>query len=198
MSYNRKIVGARYYLKGYEAYYGPLDPKLDFKSARDINGHGTHTASTVGGRRVPNATAIGGIGSGTASGGAPLVRLAIYKACWPIPTKTPAEGNACFDDDMLAAMDDAIADGVQVISLSIGRATSVPYVRDAISIGALHAVKQNIVVACSAGNSGPTPATVSNVAPWIITVAASSVDRVFSSPVKLGNGVALEVRIKLN
>ncbi|XP_057764064.1 subtilisin-like protease SBT5.6 [Salvia miltiorrhiza] len=189
---NRKIVGARYYVKGYEASYGPLDPKLDFRSPRDINGHGTHTASTVGGRRVPNAAAIGGIGGGTASGGAPLVRLAIYKVCWPIPGKTPAEGNACFDDDVLAAIDDAVADGVQVISVSIGRFTSIPYVRDAISIGALHAVKKNIVVACSAGNSGPTPSTVSNVAPWIITVAASSIDRVFSSPVKLGNGVALE------
>lgn len=90
-------------------------------------------------------------------------------------------------------MDDAIADGVQVISLSIGKGTGVAYVKDGISVGALHAVKQNIVVACSARNSGPAPSTVSNVAPWLITVAASSIDRVFSSPVHLGNGVVLEV-----
>ncbi|XP_011102273.1 subtilisin-like protease SBT5.6 [Sesamum indicum] len=189
---NRKLVGARYYLKSYEANFGPLDPKLDFRSPRDINGHGTHTSSTIGGRRVRNAAAIGGFGYGTATGGAPLVRLAIYKVCWPIPGQTPAEGNTCLDDDMLAAFDDAIADGVQVISVSIGRNTSTPYIQDGIAIGSLHAVKRNIVVACSAGNSGPTPFTVTNVAPWIITVGASSIDRVFSSPVLLGNGAQVQ------
>lgn len=193
--FDRKLVGARYYLKSYEANFGPLDPKLDFRSPRDINGHGTHTSSTIGGRRVRNAAAIGGFGYGTATGGAPLVRLAIYKVCWPIPGQTPVEGNTCLDDDMLAAFDDAIADGVQVISVSIGRNTSTPYIQDGIAIGSLHAVKRNIVVACSAGNSGPTPFTVTNVAPWIITVGASSIDRVFSSPVLLGNGAQVQVCI---
>ncbi|XP_042005610.1 subtilisin-like protease SBT5.6 [Salvia splendens] len=188
---NRKIVGARYYLKGYEAAYGPVDPKFDFKSPRDMAGHGTHAASIVGGRMVPNAAAIGGIGSGTASGGAPLVRLAVYKVCWAVPGASMAEGNACFDDDLIAAFDDAIADGVQVLSVSMGRSTSVPYERDGIAIGALYAVKRNIVVACSAGNSGPDQSTITNVAPWVITVGASSIDREFSSPVMLGNGVVL-------
>lgn len=129
-----------------------------------------------------NASAIGGFAYGTASGGAPLVRLAIYKACWPIPGQPKSDGNTCLDDDMLAAIDDAIADGVQVLSISIGTNQSIPYTQDGIAIGALHAAKRNIVVACSAGNSGPTPSTVTNVAPWIITVAASSIDRVFPSP----------------
>lgn len=193
MALCRKLIGARYYLKSYEAYYGPLDTSLDVRSPRDINGHGTHTSSTIGGRRVPNASAIGGLGSGTATGGAPLVRLAIYKVCWPVPGQTPAEGNACLDDDMLAAFDDAIADGVNVISVSIGGNSSRPYTRDGIAIGALHAVKRNIVVACSAGNSGPSSYSVSNVAPWIITVGASSIDRVFSSPIVLGNDMIIEV-----
>ena len=180
-------------MKGYEAYYGPLDPELDFRSARDISGHGTHTASTIGGRRVPNAAAVGGIGNGTASGGAPLARLAIYKVCWRVPG--PGEESACLDDDMLAAFDDAIADGVGVISVSIGGNTSSPYTEDSIAIGALHAVRRNVVVACSAGNSGPDLTAVTNVAPWIITVGASSIDRVFSSPLLLGNGLTVEVCI---
>ncbi|KAG8385366.1 hypothetical protein BUALT_Bualt03G0035600 [Buddleja alternifolia] len=189
---NRKLIGARYYLRSYEAYYGPLDPTTEFRSPRDINGHGTHTSSTIGGRRVANAAAIGGFGNGTASGGAPLVRLAVYKVCWPIPPGRSQEGYTCLHSDMLAAFDDAIADGVQVISVSIGWNTSLPYTQDGIAIGSLHAVRRNIVVACSAGNSGPAPYTVTNTAPWIITVGASSIDRVFSSPVVLGNGVVYE------
>lgn len=158
-----------------------------------MDGHGTHTASTVGGQSVPNASAIGGFARGTASGGAPLVRLAIYKVCWAIPGQPKADGNTCFEEDMFAAIDDAIADGVNVLSISIGTSSPVNYTDDGIAIGALHAVKKNIVVACSAGNSGPAPSTLSNPAPWIITVGASSVDREFLAPVVLGNGKKIEV-----
>ncbi|KAH0696920.1 hypothetical protein KY289_014402 [Solanum tuberosum] len=190
---NRKLIGARYYLKGYEAAVGPLNETRDFRSPRDVNGHGTHTASTVGGRRVANASAIGGFAKGTATGGAPNVRLAIYKVCWPVPDLSLAEGNACVMDDILAAFDDAIADGVHVLSISLGSLpNSTDYTENPIAIGSLHAVKKNIVVACSAGNDGPTPSTVGNVAPWVITVGASSIDRVFSSPIMLGNGMIVE------
>ncbi|KAL2475125.1 subtilase family protein [Abeliophyllum distichum] len=188
---NKKIIGARYYIKGYEAYYGPLNRTLDYRSPRDKDGHGTHTASTVGGRRVHNVSALGGFARGTASGGAPLVRLAIYKVCWAIPSQGKEDGNTCFMEDMLAAMDDAIADGVDVLSISIGTKDPIPFNEDSIAVGALHAIKKNIVVACSAGNSGPTPATLSNPAPWIITVGASSVDRKFLAPVVLGNGMQI-------
>ncbi|XP_019163543.1 PREDICTED: subtilisin-like protease SBT5.6 [Ipomoea nil] len=188
---NRKLIGARYYLKSYEATFGRLNRTSDFRSARDADGHGTHTASTVGGRRVRNAAALGGFGNGTASGGAPLVRLAIYKVCWPIPSDQSRR--TCLDADILAAFDHAISDGVDVISVSLGAVAGGQYfTRSGIAIGALHAVKRNIVVACSAGNAGPTPSTVGNVAPWIITVGASSSDRVFSSPLKLGNGMIIE------
>nr|GMD06593.1 subtilisin-like protease SBT5.6 [Ipomoea batatas] len=193
---NRKLIGARYYLKSYEASFGRLNETRDFRSPRDVDGHGTHTASTVGGRRVPNAAALGGFGNGTASGGAPHVRLAIYKVCWPIPDKTLAEGNTCLTDDIIAAFDDAISDGVHVISVSLGNPKAQYYTQDGIAIGALHAVKRNIVVAGSAGNDGPKSSTVTNVAPWIITVGASSIDRVFSSPLKLGNGMIIEVCIR--
>ncbi|GAV82229.1 Peptidase_S8 domain-containing protein/PA domain-containing protein [Cephalotus follicularis] len=153
-----------------------------------MDGHGTHTASTVAGRHVANAAAFGGYGNGTASGGAPLAHLAIYKACWAIPNTPKVNGNTCFDEDMLAAIDDAIRDGVHILSISVGSANPLPYTEDSIGIGALHAVKNNIVVACAAGNSGPTPSTLSNTAPWIITVGASSIDRMFFGPLLLGNG----------
>ncbi|KAK3003990.1 hypothetical protein RJ639_018418 [Escallonia herrerae] len=187
-----KLIGARYYLKGYEAYYGPLNEIEDYRSPRDKDGHGTHTASTVGGQTVANASALGGFAKGTASGGAPFVHLAIYKVCWAIPRRSKNEGNMCFDEDMLAAFDDAIADGVHVLSISIVPFDLAPYTSDGIAIGALHAVKRNIVVTCSGGNEGPTPSTVRNVAPWILTVGASSIDRVFSSPVVLGNGIQVQ------
>ena len=94
---------------------------------------------------------------------------------------------------MLAAIDDAIADGVDVLSISIGTTKPYPFINDGIAIGALHASKKNIVVACSAGNSGPAPSTLSNLAPWMITVGASSVDREFVSPVVLGNHLKIKV-----
>ncbi|CAN1814307.1 Subtilisin-like protease SBT5.6 [Linum perenne] len=178
---NKKIIGARYYLKGFERHYGELNAIEDYRSPRDKDGHGTHTTSTVVGRQVHNASALGGFARGTVSGGAPLARLAVYKA-------EKIGGNTCMEEDMLAAMDQAIADGVHIISISIGSSTPLEYIDDALSIGAFHASKKNIVVVCAAGNDGPDPATVENPAPWILTVAASSLDRVFHGPVLLGNG----------
>ncbi|KAF2314631.1 hypothetical protein GH714_028094 [Hevea brasiliensis] len=92
---------------------------------------------------------------------------------------------------MMAAIDDAIKDGIHVLSISIVSTEPLTYDNDGIAFGALHAVKNNIVVSCSAGNSGPAPSTLSNPAPWIITVGASSVDRAFWGPIVLGNGKKL-------
>ncbi|CAL9241737.1 unnamed protein product [Arabidopsis halleri] len=191
---NRKIIGARYYVKGYERYYGAFNvtANKDFLSPRDPDGHGSHTASTAVGRRVYGASALGGFAMGSASGGAPLARLAIYKACWAKPNVEKVEGNLCLEEDMLAAIDDAIADGVHVISISIGTSEPYPFLQDGIAMGALHAVKRNIVVAASAGNSGPKPGTLSNMAPWIITVGASTLDRVFIGGLVLGNGYTIK------
>jgi subtilisin family serine protease len=186
---NKKLIGARYYLKGYDAYYGALNETAtpDYRSPRDHDGHGTHTSSTAAGREV-DAAALGGFAAGKAAGGAPMARLAMYKVCWPIPGEDPAMENTCTEADMLAALDDAINDGVHVLSISIGTTGMPPvYANDAIAIGSLHAVRQGVFVACSAGNEGPKPATSSNLAPWITTVAANSVDRDFVSPVLLGD-----------
>ncbi|GER24548.1 subtilase family protein [Striga asiatica] len=184
---NKKIIGARYYIKGYEAQYGPLNRTLDYLSPRDMDGHGTHTASIAAGREVGGVSSLGGFAFGTASGGAPLARLAIYKVCWALPIDGgDSRDGTCFDEDILAAVDDAIRDGVHVLSVSIG--SSHPITDDFLAIGALHAVNRGIVVASSAGNSGPAKGTVVNEAPWMITVGASSIDRRFPSPVLLGNG----------
>jgi len=183
-------------LQGYENHYGPLNEDEDYKSARDKDGHGTHTSSIVAGRAIKNAAAIGGFASGTASGGAPLARLAIYKACWPIKGKPKNEGNTCVHIDMLKAIDDAIEDGVDVLSISIGHYGPLKYEDDVIAKGALQAVRKNIVVVCSAGNFGPFPHSLSHPAPWIITVGASTVDRSFLAPIKLSNGTTIEVNFK--
>ncbi|XP_047951590.1 subtilisin-like protease SBT5.3 [Salvia hispanica] len=177
---NRKLIGARYFSKGYSAVAGPLNST--FASPRDTEGHGSHTLSTAGGNFVSGASVFG-YGNGTAKGGSPRARVAAYKVCWP-----PVGGNECFDADILAAFDTAIYDGVDVLSVSLG-GDPVPFYNDSVAIGSFHAAKHGIAVVCSAGNSGPDPGTVANLAPWQITVGASTIDRQFSSFVSLGNGL---------
>nr|CAD1821444.1 unnamed protein product [Ananas comosus var. bracteatus] len=178
---NRKIIGARWYIKGYEAENGKLNTSevFEFLSPRDAVGHGTHTSSTAAGALVANAS-FNGLAQGLARGGASRARLAIYKVCW-------ATGD-CSSADILAAFDDAIHDGVDVLSVSLGQAPPLPtYVEDVLAIGSFHAAGRGISVVCSAGNSGPYSQTVINTAPWIITVAASTIDRTFISRITLGN-----------
>ncbi|TKY53888.1 Subtilisin protease SBT5.3 [Spatholobus suberectus] len=133
---NRKLIGARYFNKGYIAYAGPNATfNSTLNTARDYEGHGSHTLSTIGGTFVPGANVFG-LGNGTAEGGSPKARLATYKVCWP-----PIDGNECFDADIMAAFDMAIHDGVDVLSLSLGGA-AMDYFDDGLSIGAFHAIKK--------------------------------------------------------
>ncbi|XP_068658137.1 subtilisin-like serine-protease S [Aristolochia californica] len=181
---NRKIIGARYYYKGFEAENGPLElfGGVFFRSPRDADGHGTHTASTVAGSIVPS-TSLLGIATGTARGGATRARLAIYKACW---------FGLCSDADLFSAFDDAISDGVDIISISAGPSPPQPsFFSEPISIGSFHAFEKGILTSASAGNAGFS-GTACNVAPWILTVAASSVDRQFHSNLTLGNSKVLK------
>ncbi|PHU26127.1 Subtilisin-like protease SBT1.6 [Capsicum chinense] len=174
---NRKLVGARYFSRGYETTLGPIDESEESKSPRDDDGHGTHTASTAAGSIVQGANLLG-YASGTARGMANRARVAVYKVCW--------EGG-CFSSDILAAMDKAIDDNVDVLSLSLGGGTS-DYYKDSVAIGAFAAMEKGILVSCSAGNGGPGPFSLSNVAPWITTVGAGTLDRDFPAYVSLGNG----------
>ncbi|KAI4390047.1 hypothetical protein MLD38_002202 [Melastoma candidum] len=182
---NRKLIGVRYFNEGYIAEGGIAT--ADNSTPRDEDGHGTHTLSTAGGSFVPHAN-VYGYGNGTAKGGSPRARVAAYKVCWPTPS---GEEGGCYDSDILAAFDAAIADGVDVISVSLGGDPSEFFV-DGIAIGSFHAVAKGISVVASAGNSGPTAGTVSNVAPWLFTIAASTMDREFQTYVALGNRTHLK------
>jgi len=164
---NNKLIGARNFVKGTKV---PLD---------DV-GHGTHTASTATGRFVQGASVFGNA-KGTAVGMAPDAHLAIYKVCGLF---------GCSESAILAGMDTAIEDGVDVLSLSLG-GPSAPFFDDPIALGAFSAIQKGIFVSCSAANSGPDHATLSNEAPWILTVGASTIDRRIVAAAKLGNGLVL-------
>ncbi|XVE53980.1 hypothetical protein DITRI_Ditri03aG0046000 [Diplodiscus trichospermus] len=178
---NKKLIGARSFSKGYHMASGGggiYKKPREFESPRDKDGHGTHTASTAAGSHVANASLLG-YASGTARGMANQARVATYKVCWE---------TGCFGSDILAGMDRAIQDGVDVLSISLGGG-SAPYYRDTIAIGAFTAIEKGIFVSCSAGNSGPTKATLANVAPWIMTVGAGTLDRDFPAYAVLGNKI---------
>jgi len=123
------------------------------------------------------------LAQGTARGGVPSARIAAYKVCF----------NRCNDVDILAAFDDAIADGVDVISISISADYVSNLLNASVAIGSFHAMMRGIITAGSAGNNGPDQGSVANVSPWMITVAASGTDRQFIDRVVLGNGKALTV-----
>ncbi|KAE8697436.1 putative Subtilisin serine endopeptidase family protein [Hibiscus syriacus] len=140
---NNKLIGARTY---------------ETDSARDTEGHGSHTASTAAGNIVGNANFFG-LAEGTARGGVPSARIAAYKVCG--------------------------ADGF----IRIG---SIRFYSDPVAVGAYHAAEKGILVMQSAGNSGASGLqSVSSVAPWILSVAASTTDRLFIGNVVLGNGKTL-------
>ena len=196
---NNKLIGARFFNAGF-LVNRPLTGTgskhwTEFYSPRDSvagptghGGHGSHTSSTAGGNA--NApTSISGLNLGPASGVAPRARIASYKVCYTAvdPTATDGTGtrNGCFSSDSVAAIDQAVADGVHVINFSIsGSQTSV---NDPVEQAFLRAANAGVFVAASAGNSGPAVA-VAHVSPWLTTVAASTHSRSLSGNVTLGNG----------
>ncbi|KAI3908518.1 hypothetical protein MKX01_009320 [Papaver californicum] len=165
---NNKLIGARYYVRDVR---GGL-------SARDTQGHGTHTASTAAGSMVKGVSFFK-VAKGNARGAVPSARIAAYKVC-------NTEG--CPNDAILAGFDDAIADGVDILSVSLGNTDPVAFDQDPVAIGSFHALKKGILTSNSAGNNGPNPKTVTSNAPWLLTVAASSTDRKVIDKIVLGNG----------
>ncbi|CAN0841603.1 Subtilisin-like protease 3 [Linum grandiflorum] len=165
---NNKIIGARNYVPTVSQPF-------------DDNGHGTHTASTAAGSPVEGASFYGQL-NGTAVGIAPKAHLAVYKAC--------DKFGSCKESDVLAAMDAAVEDGVDVLSLSLGFG-SLPFHQISTAIGAFGAMQKGVFVTCAAGNTGPSMSSLSNEAPWILTVGASTVDRSVRATVKLGNSTEI-------
>ncbi|KAA8534154.1 hypothetical protein F0562_031653 [Nyssa sinensis] len=173
---NNKIIGAKFYRSEGNLGQG------DIASPRDSEGHGSHTASTAAGGLVSDASLFG-LATGTARGGVPSSRIAVYKICW---------SDGCSSADILAAFDDAIADGVDIISVSVGGYSPSDYFDDPIAIGAFHSMKNGILTSNSAGNSGPDPETITNLSPWSLSVAAGTIDRKFVTKVQLGNNEVYE------
>ncbi|KAM3321921.1 hypothetical protein P3S67_003072 [Capsicum chacoense] len=170
---------------------------LDDGSPIDSNGHGTHTASTAAGAFVKGDNVFGNA-NGTAVGVDPLTHIAVYKVCNP--------AGECSDPAILAAIDAAIDDGVDILSISLdgdqsygfpGTRTlccaSAPsgdprsFHEDSTALASYSATERGIFVSVSAGNSGPSLRTVSNEAPWFLTVGASTHDRKLKVTVNLGN-----------
>ncbi len=181
---NQKLIGARYYNSGWGGNAG-IDAQLpwEFNSPRDFGGHGTHTATTAGGNADVMPTG-GAAAFGPMSGIAPRARIAAYKVCWETGT-----GGSCFSTDSVAAIDQAVADGVDVINFSIsGSRTNF---RDSVEIAFLYAADAGVFVAASAGNSGPTSSTVAHPGPWLTTVAAGTHNRNGEGSVTLGNGTTV-------
>jgi subtilisin family serine protease len=184
---NHKLIGARFYgdgwLAGAAASGGAytLHPSMEYKSPRDGDSHGSHTASTSGGNANVQATAQGAA-IGAISGIAPRARIAVYKALWTANTTPDNDGGTTAD--ILKAIDDAVTDGVDVINYSVS-GTKTNFL-DEVEIAYLNATAAGVFISASAGNSGPGN-EVAHMSPWLMTVAASTHDRSAFADLKLGN-----------
>jgi hypothetical protein len=168
---NQKLIGAQWFVAGHG---GPdsIIPE-EYLSARDFDGHGSHTSSTAGGNAdTPTNGDAAASGLNTVNGMAPRARIAEYKACWELPDHSQV---SCFTSDTTAAIDTAVRDGVDVITYSIG-GTATNFL-NSVEVAFLNAAATGVFVSASAGNDGPTASTITHPSPWITTVAASTHDR---------------------
>jgi subtilisin family serine protease len=181
---NQKLIGAQRFNQGQGGDAGiAADMPWEFTSPRDYNGHGTHTAATAAGNHGVAATGQAAL-FGTVSGMAPHARIAAYKALWSTQDGSTASG---FTSDLVAAIDQAVADGVDVINYSIS-GTQTNFL-EPVQVAFLFAADAGVFVSASAGNNGPTTGTVAHPSPWLTTVAAGTHNRDGQGSVTLGNGL---------
>jgi subtilisin family serine protease len=164
---DNKVVGARFYIDGFLSR-NELDPR-EFRSPRDADGHGTHVATTIAGNAVD--AFLFGTRVGRIAGIAPRARVAVYKACWIKPGETRA---TCATSDLARAVDDAVADGVDIINYSLGSLETDLRAPDDLAL--LNAFDAGVLTVVAAGNDGPELDTIGSPssAPWVMTVGAST------------------------
>jgi hypothetical protein len=168
-SCQNKLIGGQAFLESYLSVH----KEETFKTARDSDGHGTHTASTAAGNVLSRAKVFG-VERGPVRGIAPGAWLSVYKVCG---------SKGCMSSDSAAAIEQAIKDRVDVINFSISGGTD-PFT-DPVEMAFLDAYAAGVFVAASAGNSGPGAGTVNHLAPWVTTVAASTQQREFAAALTL-------------
>lgn len=183
-----KIVGARFFVDGFTAANIGGTDLGEYLSPRDGDGHGSHTASTAAGN-VDVPASIDGTSFGTITGVAPAAKIAAYKVCWTGNDPTVTTDDGCATSDILAAIDAAVNDGVDVINFSIGGGAAQTTV-SATDQAFLGAAAAGIFVSASAGNAGPDYSTLDNASPWITTVAASTIPS-YEATVTLGDGTQM-------
>src|SRR5690606_20362322 len=164
---SNKIVGARYYIDGFLARH-ELDPN-EFVSPKDADGHGTHIATIAAGN--PTSAYLFGRRVARVAGIAPRAQIAVYKACWLKPGERRA---TCATSDLARAIDDAVADGVDIINYSVGSLETDLTAPDDLAL--LEAFDAGILTVVAAGNDGPDYGTIGSPssAPWVLTVGAAT------------------------
>ena len=169
---NNKLIEGQVFL---DTYNSVNSDELYPTTARDSDGHGTHTTSTAGGNPLAHATLFG-VDRGPIQGIAPGAMLMSYKALGPL---------GGYDSDLVAAIEQAVLDGANVINYSIGPTTPESAYTSADDLAFLDAFDAGVFVSASAGNSGPAAQTASHLGPWETTVGASTLQRAFVSTATL-------------
>ena len=164
----KKLIGGQPFLATYlsDPVRSAAEP---FTTARDSNGHGTHTTTTSAGNIVSSVSVLGSP-KPPIHGMAPGAWVMSYKVCGI---------QGCFSSDSAAAVSQAILDGVDVINFSISGGTD-PFT-DPVELAFLDAYAAGVLVSTSAGNDGPGAGTANHLSPWTMTVAASTQTREFAS-----------------
>ncbi|PKU65868.1 Subtilisin-like protease SDD1 [Dendrobium catenatum] len=165
---NNKIIGAKAFNGG------------SHSSPEDTDGHGTHVAGIIASNFVKDANVLGMAKGDPASGMAPMAHLSIYKVCFPKV--------GCVEANTYAAVDHAIKDGVDIISMSITGFHNDTFYQDSISRASITSIQHGIIPVSIAGNDDPETGTLNHSAPWVLTVGASTTDRIIASTVELGDG----------